>query len=132
MRVCVLKIVRGSTEEDSSRRAKRTQAKRGRTPDRVPEMLGAGGINSVWRYEALLGSAPGREGAAGEEGFGGPFAEVDRERDAVTVVAGEDHYFFAAGMPLGGKPAEDGAHSFREEDRAAPAVGDAHISKGGV
>src|SRR6266581_7082834 len=32
-------------------------------------------------------------------------------------------------MPLGGKPAEDGAHFFRKENRAAPAVRDAHRSK---
>ncbi len=77
-------------------------------------------------------SMPVRKGAAGEEGLGGPFAEVDRERDAVTVVAGEDHHLFAAGMLLRGKPAEDGAHFFGEENRAAPAVGDAHVGKGRV
>src|SRR5713226_10600796 len=74
-----------------------------------------------------LFSVPGREGAAGEEGLGGPFAEVDGESDAVTVVAGEDHHLFAARMA-----AEDGAHIFGEENRAAPAVSDAHRSKGRV
>jgi len=32
-----------------------------------------------------VGSAPAREGAAGEEGLAGPLAEVDGESDAVTV-----------------------------------------------
>src|SRR6266403_3975261 len=76
-----------------------------------------------------VGSAPAREGAAGEEGLGGPLAEVDGESDAVTVVAGEEHHVFAARMPLRGKPAEDGEHFFGEENRAAPAVGDAHVGK---
>ena len=76
-----------------------------------------------------VGSAPAREGAAGEEGLGGPLAEVDGESDAVTVVAGEEHHVFAARMPLRGKPAEDGEHFFGEENRAAPAVGDAHVCK---
>ena len=75
---------------------------------------------------------PGREGAAVEEGLGGPLAEVDGEGDAVAVVAGEDDYLFAAGMPLGGMPAEDGVHFFGEENGAAPVVGDAHVGKGGV
>src|SRR5258708_39656088 len=70
---------------------------------------------------------PGREGAAVEEGFGGPFAEVDGESDAVAVVAGEDHHLLAAWME-----AEDGEHFFGEENRAAPAVRDAHGGKGGV
>ncbi len=64
---------------------------------------------------------PEREGAAGEEGFRGPLAEVDGESDAVAIVAGEDDYVFAARIV-----AEDGAHSFGEENRAGPAVGDAH------
>src|SRR5260370_40048397 len=69
MRVCVLKIVRGGAEEDSSRRAKRTQAKRGRTPDRVPEMLGAGGINSGGR---CVGGGTGmRYWVQGQGGRGG-------------------------------------------------------------
>jgi len=59
--------------------------------------------------------------------LGGPFAEVNGEGDAVAVKTGEDDYLFAAGMPLWGKPAEDGAHFFGEEDRAAPAVRDAHF-----
>src|SRR6266403_5402046 len=79
-----------------------------------------------------VGLAPAREGAAGEEGLGGPLAEVDGESDAVTVVAGEEHHVFAARMPLRGKPAEDGEHFFGEENRAAPAVRDAHGCKGRV
>ena len=59
-------------------------------------------------------------------------AEVDRESDTVAVVAGEDHHVFAARMPLRGKPAEDGEHFFGEENRAAPAVRDAHGGKGRV
>src|SRR5690349_5812182 len=35
-------------------------------------------------------------------------------------------------MPVRGKPTETGAHSFGEEDRAAPAMRDAHIGKRGV
>ena len=70
---------------------------------------------------------PAGEGPAAEEGFGGPFAEVDGERDAVAVVAGEDHHVFVARMA-----AEDGAHFFGNENRAAPAVRDAHGGKGGV
>src|SRR5467141_1489147 len=70
---------------------------------------------------------PGREGAAVEEGFGGPFAEVDGERNAVAVVAGEDHHVFVARMA-----AEDGAHFFGNENRAAPAVRAAHGGKGWV
>src|SRR5258708_38772226 len=70
---------------------------------------------------------PGREGAAVEEGFGGPFAEVDGERDAVAVVAGEDHDVFVARMA-----AEDGAHFFGNKNRAAPAGRDAHGGKGGA
>jgi hypothetical protein len=35
---------------------------------------------------------PAGQGAAGEEGFGGPFAEVDGQGDAVAVVAGENHH----------------------------------------
>src|ERR1700747_1053351 len=34
--------------------------------------------------------APGRQRAAAEERFGGPLAEINRERDAVAVVSGED------------------------------------------
>ncbi len=67
---------------------------------------------------------PGRKGAAVEEGLGGPFAEVDGESDAVAVVAGEDHDVFVARMA-----AEDGAHFFGDENRAAPAVRDAHGGK---
>src|SRR5216684_3579697 len=70
---------------------------------------------------------PAREEAAGEEGFGGPFAEVDGESDAVAVVAGEDHHLLAARVV-----AEDGQHFFGEENRAAPAVRDAHGGKGRV
>src|SRR5713226_9081751 len=77
-------------------------------------------------------SMPGREGAAVEEGLGGPLAEVDGEGDAVAVEAGEDDYLIAAGMRLRGKPAEDGAHSFGEEDRAGPPVGDEYVGEGGV
>src|SRR6266850_3514870 len=68
---------------------------------------------------------PTGERATGEEGLGGPFAEVDGEGDAVAVVAGEDHHVFAARMA-----AEDGEHFFGEENRAAPAVDDAHVCKG--
>ena len=67
-----------------------------------------------------------------EEGLGGPLAEVDGEGDAVAVEAGEDDCLFAGGMPLGRKPAEEGAHFFGEENGAAPAVGDAHVGEGGV
>src|SRR5260370_234214 len=74
--------------------------------------------------EALFASVPGREGAAVEEGLGGPFAEVDGESDAVAVVAREDHHVFVARMA-----AEDGAHFFGDENRAAPAVRDAHGGK---
>src|SRR6266850_664376 len=70
---------------------------------------------------------PARERAAGEEGLGGPFAEVDGEGDPVAVVAGEEHYVFVAGMA-----AEDGEHFFGEENRAAPAVGEAHGGQGRV
>src|SRR5712664_434445 len=72
------------------------------------------------------------EGTAGEEGLGGPFAEVDGEGDAVTVVASEDHHAFATRMVLRDKPAENGEHFFGEENRAAPALGDAHGCKGRV
>ena len=64
---------------------------------------------------------------AGEEGFGGTFAEVDGESDAVAVEAGEDHHLFAAWMA-----AEDGAHFFGVEDGAAPTVRNAHGCKGRV
>src|SRR5713101_2380101 len=77
--------------------------------------------------EALLGSAPGRQRAAGEEGFGGTLAEVDGESDAVAVEAGEDHHLFAARMA-----AEDGTQFFGVQDGAAPAVRDAHGGKGRV
>src|SRR5260370_40676984 len=45
----------------------------------------------------------------------------------MAVVAGEDHHLLAAWME-----AEDGEHFFGEENRAAPAVRDAHGGKGGV
>src|SRR5260370_9053833 len=67
---------------------------------------------------------PGRKGTAVEEGFGGPFSEVDGESDAVAVVAGENHHLSAARML-----AEDGAHFIGQENRAAPAVGDADRCK---
>src|SRR5258708_21912730 len=70
---------------------------------------------------------PAGEGPAAEEGLGGPFAEIDGERDAVAVVAGEDHHVFVARMA-----AEDGTHFFRDENRAAPAVRDAHGGKSRV
>ena len=35
--------------------------------------------------------------AAGEEGLGGPFAEVDGESDAVAVVADKTHWLLPAG-----------------------------------
>src|ERR1700687_6252212 len=79
------------------------------------------------RQEGSAREGPAREGAAGEEGFGGPFAEVDGESDAVAVVVGEDHHVFVARMA-----AEDGAHFFGNENRAAPPVRDAHGGKGGV
>jgi len=44
---------------------------------------------------------PGREGAAVEEGLGGPLAEVDAESDAVAVEAGEDHCQFPARVETG-------------------------------
>src|SRR2546427_3482115 len=69
------------------------------------------------------------EGAAGEEGLGGPFAEVDGAASAVTVVASEDHHAFAARMVFRDKPAENGEHFFGEENRAAPALGDAYVFK---
>ncbi len=59
-------------------------------------------------------------------------AEVDGEGNAVAVEAGEDDCLLAAGMPLGRKPVEEGAHFFGEENGAAPAVGDAHVGEGGV
>src|SRR6266852_9250619 len=80
----------------------------------------------------LFGEVPGREGAAVEEGLGGPVAEVDGEGYAVAVEAGEDDYLFVAGMALRGEPAKDGAHFFGEENGAAPAVGDAHVGESGV
>src|SRR5215470_16422020 len=64
---------------------------------------------------------PQRQRAAGKEGFGGPFAEVDRKGDSVAIVTGQDDHVLAAWMA-----AEDGAHSLGEENRAAPAVRDAH------
>src|SRR5260370_39934555 len=67
---------------------------------------------------------PGRKGTAVEEGFGGPFSEVDGESDAVAVVAGENHHLSAARML-----AEDGAHFIGQENRAAPAVGDSDRCK---
>src|SRR6266850_863128 len=79
------------------------------------------------RSHEKVGSVPVGERAAGEEGLGSPLAEVDGEGDAVAVVAGQDHHLFAARMA-----SEDGEHFFGEEDRAAPAVGDAHVSKGRV
>src|SRR5438445_2778741 len=75
----------------------------------------------------LAREGPARKGAAVEEGFGGPFAEVDGESDAVAVVAGEDDHLFTARMA-----AENGAHFFGEEDRTAPAVGDAHLGESRV
>src|SRR5260370_8810287 len=77
--------------------------------------------------EGSAREGPARKGAAVEEGLGGPFAEIDRESDAVAVVAGEDHHVFVARMA-----AEDGAHFFGDENRAAPAVRDAHGGKGRV
>src|SRR5260370_12133053 len=77
--------------------------------------------------EGSAREGPAREGAAVEEGLGGPFAEVDRESDAVAVVAGEDHHVFVARMA-----AADGAHFFGGENRADPAVRDAHGGKGRV
>ncbi len=69
-----------------------------------------------------------REAAGGGRGgFGGTFAEVDGESDAVAVEAGEDHHLFAAWMA-----AEDGAHFFGVEDGAAPTVRNAHGCKGRV
>src|ERR1700687_637802 len=79
------------------------------------------------RQEGSAREGPAREGAAVEEGFAGPFAEVDGESDAVAVVAGEDHHVFVARMA-----AEDGAHFFGNENWAAPSVRDAHGGKGGV
>ena len=70
---------------------------------------------------------PGRKETAGEESFGGPFAQVHGKSDTVPVVSGENYHLFAARMP-----AEDRAHFLGEENRAAPAMGDAHGCKGGV
>src|SRR5260370_4645200 len=77
--------------------------------------------------EGSAREGPARKGAAVEEGLGGPFAEVDGESDAVAVVGGEDHHVFVARMA-----AEDGTHFFGDENRAAPAVRDAHGGKGRV
>ena len=64
---------------------------------------------------------PRRQGARAEQRFGGPLAEIDRERDAVAVVSREDHHAFAAGVA-----AKNGAHGVGEENRSRPAVRDAH------
>ncbi len=90
------------------------------------------GSHGAGNGQASCGSVPGREGAAVEEGLGGPLAEVDGEGYAVAVEAGEDDCLLAAGMPLGRKPVEEGAHFFGEENGAAPAVGDAHVGEGWV
>src|SRR5712692_3050621 len=49
---------------------------------------GAPEVNYVRFLFAISQGGPAGEGTAGEEGFGGPFAEVDGESDAVAVVAG--------------------------------------------
>src|SRR5207237_5271128 len=64
--------------------------------------------------------SPGRERAAAKQGFGGPLAEIDGERDAMTVVSGEDDHVFALRMA-----AKNRAHSFGEQNRPGPAVRDA-------
>src|SRR5258708_40262530 len=71
--------------------------------------------------------APARERAADEERFGGPFAQVNGESNAVPVVAGETHHAIAARVV-----AEDGTHLFGKENRTAPTVRDAHGGKSGV
>ena len=70
---------------------------------------------------------PARKRAAEKEGLGSPLAEVDGEGDAVAIVAGEDQHLFAARMET-----KDRAHFFGEENRAAPAVRDAHRGQSGV
>src|ERR1700675_429387 len=47
--------------------------------ERVARLGGESARKSV---SILSGRGPARKRATGEEGFGGPFAEVDRERDA--------------------------------------------------
>ena len=79
------------------------------------------------RCKSVILLVPAREGASGKERLGGPFAEVDGKRYAVAIVAGEDQYIFAARMA-----AKDGTHFFREKNRAAPAVGNAHTLQGRV
>src|SRR5258708_28013351 len=71
--------------------------------------------------------APARERAADEERFGGPFAQVNGESNAVPVVAGENRHAIAARVV-----AEDGTHLFGKENRTAPTVRDAHGGKTGV
>ena len=67
---------------------------------------------------------PARKGTASEKDFSGPSSEINRQSDAVAVVAGENDHLFAARMVT-----EDRAHFFGEENRAAPAVRDAHVGK---
>src|SRR5258708_15081580 len=99
----------------------------GSRQERQAGSLPSGATRGAGNRDAKFGSVPGREGAAGEEDFGGPFAEVDGKSDAVAVVAGEDYHLVAARMS-----AEDGEHFFREENRPAPAVRDADGGKGRV
>src|SRR5437667_3737960 len=77
--------------------------------------------------QPLFGLFPGRQRAPGEERFGGPLAEIDGERYAVAVITGEKHHLLAARMA-----AEDGAHFFRQENRAAPMVRNTHGFKHGM
>src|SRR5215467_1991526 len=63
---------------------------------------------------------PGWKRAAAEQCLCSPLGEVNRERDAVTIVSGEDQHVLAAGMA-----AENGAHAIGEKNWASPAVGDA-------
>ena len=79
------------------------------------------------RFVVTAESVPGRKGTAGKESLGSPFAQVHGESDAVPVVSGENYHLFAARML-----AEDRAHFFGEENRAAPAMSDAHGCKDGV
>ena len=71
--------------------------------------------------------APRGQGPAGEEDFGGPLTEIHGECDPVTVVSGEDHHVSREGMA-----AKNGLHSCREQNRARPAVRDAHGPERGM
>src|SRR5215831_1519222 len=65
--------------------------------------------------------APGGQGPAGKQSFGGPLTEIHRERDAVTVESGEDHHILGERVA-----AKNEAHAWRKQNWARPAVRDAH------